>query len=823
MDTRVGAWLSQMTTQEKCRLLGGASTWRTHAIERLDIPALKMSDGPNGVRGESLGSKRTPGVSIPVGVAIGASFDTDLALELGRLLGREAVRKSTHIVLAPTINIQRTPIGGRNFECLSEDAELTAQLAINLVRGVQQNDVCVTVKHFAGNDTERDRHTVNAQIDERTMREIYLRPFEAAVVDGDAWGLMSSYNLLNGEHASQHYDLLQQILRNEWGFDGVIVSDWFGFHDTAKSVKAGLDIAMPGPETIYGEKLEQAFARGEVSQRDLDARVAAILQVILRTHAQDRSADDLEFSVDAPTERDLCRRAAAAGTVLVRNENYALPLVDSQLKNIAVLGPNAKNTRVQGGGSSSMQALSRKSILAALQDRFGQEKIIYESGVSIDKMAPVVYASSLRTPTREPGLRIDYYNNADCSGEIVYTDTISSSLVVFFGSCPVGVHPDNFSVRVTGSFIADRDGEHSVSLVVTGPTKFSFANKVLVDDPQCKLPRSDAYFGLASEEQISQHNMRAGETQPIEITMSTRAGFSAMRLGISPPKDLLAMSRAVDAAAVADVAVIVVGTNDEWETEGSDRDTITLPGDQDELVRRVSEVAKRLIVVVNAGSPVAMSWLEDVDAVLIPFFGGMEMANAVADVLSGDRDPGGRLPITYPKHLEDSPTMQHYMPVNGIQNYLEQRNVGYRGFVAKKIEPLLAFGHGLSYADVTWHQPTITVLQNNQPTCRVSLALENSSSRLGTVVVQAYVQRLDDENEPTRLGAWHKCVLNANERRTALFDIPWIAFRTWSTERHAWVITSGDYEIAIARSSTDIFTRHKISLPTYEIGPSLKN
>ena len=823
MDAQVGAWLSQMSTQEKCRLLGGASTWRTHAIERLGIPALKMSDGPNGVRGESLGSKRTPGVSIPVGVAIGASFDTDLALELGQLLGREAVRKSSHIVLAPTINIQRTPIGGRNFECLSEDAELTAQLAINLVRGVQHSDVCVTLKHFAGNDTERDRHTVNAQIDERTLREIYLRPFEAAVIDGEAWGLMSSYNLLNGEHNSQHFELLQQTLRDEWGFDGVIVSDWFGFHDTAKSVKAGLDIAMPGPATIYGEKLEQAVALGEVSQHDLDARVAAILQVILRTRAESRSVDNAELSVDEPVERDLCRRAAAAGTVLVRNKNNALPLIDSQLKTIAVLGPNAKNTRVQGGGSSSMQALSRKSILAALQDRFGREKIIHEAGVSIDKMAPVVGASSLRTPSGEPGLRIDYYNNSDCTGEIVYTDTISSSLVVFFGSCPVGVNPENFSIRMTGSFIAERDGEHSVSLVVTGPAKFSFADEVLVDDPQGKLPRSDAYFGLASQEQISQHNIRAGDTRQINITMSTRAGFSAMRLGISPPKDADAITRAVDAAANADVAIVVVGTNDEWETEGSDRDTIALPGDQDELVRRVSQVAKRVVVVVNAGSPVAMPWLEDVDAVLIPFFGGMEMANAVADILAGDRDPGGRLPITYPKQLSDSPTMPHYMPINGTQQYLECRNVGYRGFAAKKIEPLLAFGHGLSYANITWHEPKITALQNDQPTCRISIALENNSSRLGTVVVQAYVRRLDDENEPARLGAWHKCVLNANESRIALFDIPWIAFRTWSTERHAWVITSGDYEIAIAKSSTDIFARQIIWLPSYEIGPSLKN
>ena len=250
--------MSALTLEEKCRLLGGASTWRTHAIPRLGIPAIKMSDGPNGARGESLGANRTPGLNIPTSIVIGASWDVGLAQELGQLLGREARRKSAHVVLAPAVNLHRTPIGGRTFEYLSEDPELSARLASSIVRGVQANEVSPTVKHFAGNDTEVDRMTVDAQIDEVTLREFYLRPFEATVLDTGAWGVMSSYNKLNGEHAANNIELLRHILRDDWGFDGFVVSDWFGAHDTAGSIEAGLDVPMPGPSTVYGREIGRA-------------------------------------------------------------------------------------------------------------------------------------------------------------------------------------------------------------------------------------------------------------------------------------------------------------------------------------------------------------------------------------------------------------------------------------------------------------------------------------------------------------------------------------------------------------------------------------
>ena len=266
-----------MTLEEKCRLLAGASSWRTNAIPRLGIPAIKMSDGPNGVRGESQGTTRTPGLNIPTSIVVGASWDVHLALQLGVLLGREARRKAVHVVLAPTVNLHRTPIGGRTFECLSEDPELSAQLASAIVRGVQSQEVAVTVKHFAANDTEVDRMTVDALVDETVLREFYLRPFESTVIDAGAWGVMSSYNKVNGHHAANNRELLHEILRVDWGFDGFVVSDWFGAHDTVESIRAGLDIPMPGPSTIYGKKLLKAAEQGVVAEAEIDARVETCL------------------------------------------------------------------------------------------------------------------------------------------------------------------------------------------------------------------------------------------------------------------------------------------------------------------------------------------------------------------------------------------------------------------------------------------------------------------------------------------------------------------------------------------------------------------
>jgi beta-glucosidase len=807
-----------MTLEEKCRLLGGASSWRTNAIPRLGIPAIKMSDGPNGVRGESQGTTRTPGLNIPTSIVVGASWDVHLALQLGVLLGREARRKAVHVVLAPTVNLHRTPIGGRTFECLSEDPELSAQLASAIVRGVQSQEVAVTVKHFAANDTEVDRMTVDALVDETVLREFYLRPFESTVIDAGAWGVMSSYNKVNGHHAANNRELLHEILRVDWGFDGFVVSDWFGAHDTVESIRAGLDIPMPGPSTIYGKKLLKAAEQGVVAEADIDARVETVLRLIERTRADEFPASSVEITVDDEYEREIVRNAAVAGTVLVRNVANALPLEPGSVDSIAVVGPNARATRTQGGGSSGMQAMQTSTILDGLRARYGDHVVSWRRGTSIDKLAPVVEAERMRTPEGAFGWCVDYFDRDEVNSTPRYSTITDRSVLTFFGAAPQGVDPFDFTVVVTGEFIPEVDGTHDVSLVITGMGSLSVNGQVVVDDPLGQLPRSREYFGFGSEEQVHGIPMKKGVPVKFEARMRTRAGFSALRIGIAEPLDTNELKDAVAFAAKADAAIVVVGTNDEWETEGHDRDSIALPGQQDELVRQIAAVNPRTIVVVNAGAPVAMPWFNDVHAILIGFFGGMEMGNAVARIIAGDDDPGGRLPVVYPVRLEDSPAMRDYAPVDGVQRYTEGEWYGWRGQAKNGVDPLIPFGFGLSYGESVWGAPRVTV-DRSWPRCEVVVPVSCVSSRPATEVVQCYVRRVGDSNPP-RLAGWSKRLVQPSSFADIPVQIPWTAFRRWNPGRRTWQVQGGKWEILVATSSLGIRTSLIVEIDECESAPS---
>ena len=807
-----------MTLEEKCRLLGGASSWRTNAIPRLGIPAIKMSDGPNGVRGESQGTTRTPGLNIPTSIVVGASWDVHLALQLGVLLGREARRKAVHVVLAPTVNLHRTPIGGRTFECLSEDPELSAQLASAIVRGVQSQEVAVTVKHFAANDTEVDRMTVDALVDETVLREFYLRPFESTVIDAGAWGVMSSYNRVNGHHAANNRELLHEILRVDWGFDGFVVSDWFGAHDTVESIRAGLDIPMPGPSTIYGKKLLKAAEQGVVAEADIDARVETVLRLIERTRADEFPASSVEITVDDEYEREIVRNAAVAGTVLVRNVANALPLEPGSVDSIAVVGPNARATRTQGGGSSGMQAMQTSTILDGLRARYGDHVVSWRRGTSIDKLAPVVEAERMRTPEGAFGWRVEYFDRDEVNSTPRYSTITDRSVLTFFGAAPQGVDPFDFTVAVTGEFIPEVDGTHDVSLVITGMGSLSVNGEVVVDDLLGQLPRSREYFGFGSEEQVHGIPMKKGVPVKFEARMRTRAGFSALRIGIAEPLDTNELKDAVAFAANADAAIVVVGTNDEWETEGHDRDSIALPGQQDELVRQIAAVNPRTIVVVNAGAPVAMPWFNDVHAILIGFFGGMEMGNAVARIIAGDDDPGGRLPVVYPVRLEDSPAMRDYAPVDGVQRYTEGEWYGWRGQAKNGVDPLIPFGFGLSYGESVWGAPRVTV-DRSWPRCEVVVPVSCVSSRPATEVVQCYVRRVGDSNPP-RLAGWSKRRVQPSSFADIPVQIPWTAFRRWNPGRRTWQVQGGKWEILVATSSLGIRTSLIVEIDECESAPS---
>ncbi len=803
--------LEQLTLSEKCALVAGASNWRTPSVDRLGIPALKMTDGPNGARGEGNIGQSTPGVVIPTGIAQGATWDPDLIAELGDLLGREVRRRTSHVLLAPGVNLHRTPVGGRTFEYYSEDPELTARLAAAYVGGVQAHGVAATVKHFVANDTEIERNTVDVEIDERALRELYLRPFEACIEAG-AWAVMSAYNQLDGEFCAANATLLKTILRDEWGFDGVVMSDWFGAHDTAASANGGLSIEMPGPPRIYGEHLEEQVRRGAVDEAVVDALVADVLRLIDRTEAAERSADETEISVDDPAERALCRRAAVAGTVLATNSGV-LPIDPAAATRIAVVGPNAADTRIQGGGSSALQPLESRTILEALTARF--PNLVHEPGVTIDKGVPLAPRDRWLGLDDQPGLELAFYNGTEPVGPPHYRGR-SDGLLRYFGTLPEGVSiPSVLTLR--GAYVPAVSGPHEFGLITTGRPGTRVGEHLLTRAGE-QLPPGEAFFGNGSSEQTITIDGEAGVPIPVEFDLEVRGPFAAVRLGVRPPIDGEAFDRAVQAAAEADVAIVVVGTNDEWETEGYDRDTIALPGRQDELVEAVAAVCPQTVVVVNAGAPVAMPWFERVGAVLLPFFGGMEMAEAVADIIVGSSDPGGRLPITFPRRLEDSPAWAHYRPVDGVQRYGEGLHMGYRGHDRHGTEPLIAFGHGLSYGDAVWGEPKVSITEltgedlETGTSVTVAVPVTVSGRRAATVVVQGYVAPINPpvERETKALRSWTKQLIPAGSAADLTLDFGFEAFRRWDDIGHRWVVDPGDYDLVVAASATDV--RHRIRI-----------
>ena len=836
----IDAALAALSLDDKCRLVAGRSTWRTHAFTDAGVPQLKMSDGPNGVRGEGHGGSGTPGVVVPAGITLGATWDPDLVGEIGSLIGTEARRKSAHIVLGPTVNLHRTPVGGRTFECYSEDPELTGALATAYVRGVQSHDVAVTVKHFAANDTEIERMSVDVDVDERTLRELYLRPFERTVKEADAWGIMSAYNRLDGEFCAHNRRLLTDILRDEWGFDGFVVSDWYGVHDAAGAANAGLSLEMPGPVRIYGDKLVAAVERGDVDEAQVDRLVRDLLVLANRTKADERSADDPEQSVDDPGERALTRRAAIGGTVLLRNEavdgTSVLPFDASTIRSIAVIGPNASIDRCMGGGSASLTPFGHRTLLAALTERFGpgtavDASVTYEPGVRIDRLTPVVRKGQLVRPDGEPGLRVSYVNGTDWDGQVVAEETSSTTLVRFFGSTPPGVDPRGFSARIEGAFVPDVDGPHTIGIVSTGPVSLAVdagdGLATLVDDADMELPRSEEFFGYGSIEVTETIECTAGVPVPVAVKWSTVAGngFAAIRLGVRSPEPVDLMDRAVAAAAAADIAVVVVGTNDEWETEGHDRTTMDLPGRQDELVRLVVAANPRTAVIVNAGSPVTMDWAADDDptaapAVLTSFFAGQEQAEGLVDVLFGLADPGGRLPTTIPEQLADHPAHVHHRPDHdstgaGTQRYGEGLFMGYRGYDARGLAPRFAFGHGLSYGATEWGEPIASAAAiGTDGTLTVRVPVSATGTRDATVVVQGYVAPIaaSAKRPPKELKAWSKSTVVAGTTSVLELQFGPDAFHHWDTATRSWVVDAGDYDIVIAQSAGVEHARLRVTI-----------
>jgi beta-glucosidase len=801
--------VAALTVAEKVLLLTGADSWRTQGAKALGLRPMTTSDGPAGVRGV-IKDERSPSSSLPCPSALGATWDVGLVHELAAALGAEARSKGVDILLGPTINLMRTPLGGRGFECFAEDPVLTAEIAVAYVTGVQEAGVATTVKHYVGNDSETDRWNYDARIAERVLRELYLVPFEASVRDAGTMLVMAAYNKVNGLPMTEHESLLKDVLKGEWGFDGVVTSDWHAARSTAATALAALDLAMPGPDGPWGESLARAVADGAVRPEVLDDKILRLLRVARKVGA-------LGGNADAPAgparpeliDPRLLRRATAASFVLLRNEQEALPIRPDGVSSLALLGPNAFQPTIQGGGSAGVVPVSVSTPEQALRDALGGQAVITTAaGCQTWVMVPEPPSGSLRDPdTAEPGLRLEF-RAAD--GTLLASEHRTSTSLAWWDGVPPGIGwGERGRIVLLASFRADSSGPYLIGAAGVGRLTLAVDGSTVADE-LTSVPADPVEAMTRPGEVRAAVTLEAGRATQIRLEFRPAAdgeGPLAVRLGIAPDVEEDSMlAEAVQAAGQADAAIVVVGSAAMTESEGFDRSTLALPGRQDELVSRVAAVNSRTVVVVNAGMPVLMPWAGDVAAVLYAWLPGQAMGEALADVLLGHAEPGGRLPVSMPAREADCPVL-HAVPRDGELRYDEGLLIGYRGYDAAGVAPRYPFGHGLGYT--SWAYESLRAPQGSPARgddLDLVVTVRNTGTRPGREIVQAYVAGPPgDDTRPVRaLAAFGIAAAEPGERAQVPLRVPARAFARWDIKAGGWAWPRELFTVHVGRSSRDL-------------------
>ncbi len=803
IEKKIDELIKKMSLEEKIELLSGKGneSFETVPNERLGIPVLKMADGPLGVRwGRAM--------AFPSGVAMASTWNVNLIEELGKALAQEVIHKGRNVILGPCVNIARILHGGRNFESFGEDPHLAARMTVAYIEGVQSKSVAATVKHFACNNQEFERRFIDVNVDERTLNEIYLPAFKAAVKEANVLTVMSAYNKLNGYYCSENDDLLNKKLKEEWEFDGLVMSDWGAVHSSVKTAISGLDLEMPNGKYLNYSNLIEPIKNGEVKESVIDDKARRILRIMFKLGLFDKENNSKNSnSVDVSK---ISYQTASEGIVLLKNEKNILPLNVDKIKSIAVIGTNALLNRTGGGGSSMVAPAYSISPLKALKNKFGEKvKINYEIGVKLNgdvfpAESPSLYLYEYND--EDHGLLGEYFDNMELRGKPVATRVDQTIDFEWGYKSPIrGIGTEVYSVRWSGFIKVLQDSDYLLEIINDDGVRLFIDDKLVVND----------WESHGAKYNSCEVNLEANKKHKITIEYYQNKGDAVIKFGWKSTRENL-FNDAVKAASKSDAVIVFAGTSPYFETEGRDRESLELPNNQDELIEAVAKVNKNVVVVLVSGSPVLMTkWIDKVAAVVQAWFGGSEAGNAIADILLGRQNPSGKLPMTFPERWEDCSAYNTYKSESGTAHYSDGIFVGYRHFDKKEIEPRFPFGHGLSYTNFIYSNLTVeSKSQKKSISIKVNFEIKNSGKIEGAEVAQLYIKKVNSKivRAVKELKAFHKVNLKPSETRRIEFTLTEEAFSYFDVDKNNWNVETGEYSILIGSSSRDIRSEGKLVL-----------
>ncbi len=809
IEARVNDLVLKMTLEEKIDYLGGYQEFYIRPVERLGIPAIKMSDGPVGVRNYG------PTTSYPAGIELASTWNTNLVKKVGHALGRDARARGVQILLGPGINIYRSPLNGRNFEYYGEDPFLSGKMAAAYICGVQSEKVIATVKHFAANNQEWNRHNVSSDVDERTLREIYLPAFEMAVKEGHVSALMTSYNLVNGIHASQNNHLINEILKGDWGFKGLVMSDWVSVYDGVGAANSGLDLEMPSGAYMNAKNLIQAVKDGKVKEATIDDKVRRILTVIFQYGFYDNLQTDKSQPLYNPENNLISLQAAREGIVLLKNEQQLLPLDKTKIKSIAVIGPNA-NILPAGGGSSYTTPFRSVTALSGITTLAGENmKVYYSQGIddtsdnstfrnaifySSKNAKGIMDSKQAFQSESNRGLWAEYFDNKDLKGEPKVTCLEKQVNNLWIKSPVKDISKEIFSVRWTGFIKTPKTSDYE--FLVRGDDGY----RLYIDD---KLVL-DRWKDQPANSETVLVKLEANVAHAVKLEYYQNTGNAEIRFGWREPVQF-DDNEAICLAAKSDVAIVCIGFDRNCESESSDR-TFTLPRGQEEFIKAVAKVNPNTIVVLNAGGNVStINWLDKVKGLIHTWYSGQEGGTALAEILFGIQNPSGKIPASFEKKWEDNPTFNNYYDTNKNKHveYKEGLMVGYRYYDTKNIEPLFPFGFGLSYTTFEYQNLKITpetISLKGDDKVMVTFDVKNTGSREGAEISQVYLHEVKCKVERPykELKGFDKVFLKAGETKTISIQLDRRALSYYNVNKKNWIADPGNFEVLVGSSSKDI-------------------